>query len=279
MTIYTSKVQDFFNENPSSFEVFRGILADDKKFKDFNGSVLVYEHMNPMIDWSFNKIRYEVDASSLTKDEALFYIKELSVFARYNAQFLKCAADKTRDYVVELAHEFERNFLEEGGERGHIPSHFVLYSSALLKDLDILVNGHLPCSSTQTLVNLFHVLVNSHCPSTICGAYYSTEGVAIDETEILRDITNQYGNIHKGKTGKELVNLDYYYCLHLDEEHEAARGINSVEKDHMEGIAKFICEYKTYNLELPRICDGFLQMMEGMTMWWTMLSSDKKKRL
>jgi len=210
--------------------------------------------------------------STLSARAARHYILELSVFARFNSQFLRRAATSVEGFVFELAHELRRNHLEEGGERGKLPAHYVVYSSALLKDLDLMVNGHVPSSPTQMLVFLHHVLVDSHCPSTICGAYYATEGVAIDETRLLQQITNRYGDLTLGKVGAELPHLHYYYALHLDQEHEAASHGVSVEQGHMEGIARFIRDYRTYNLELPQICDGFLQMLEAMAAWWTLLS-------
>lgn len=267
-----SKVQAFFREHPESREVFVGIITG--ALERYDGSELVDNHMNPMMHWIYDRIREEVSASTLSAGAALYYINELSVFARFNSQFLRRSAISVEGFVPELAHEFYRNHLEEGGERGKLPAHYVLYSSALLKDLDIMINGYVPSSSTQMLVFLHHVLVDSHSPSTICGAYYSTEGVAIDETLILQDITNRYGYLTRGKVGEELPNLNYYYTLHLDEEHEAASQDMSVEQGHMEGIARFIRNYQTYNLDLPQICDGFLQILEAMAAWWTFLSID-----
>jgi hypothetical protein len=266
----TSKVHAYFNAHPGSRRVFAGIISGD--LKDFSGSELVDAHMNPMIDWIFARIREEVDAPQLSAGAALHFINELSVFARFNSQFLRRAASSVEGHVFELAHEFRRNHLEEGGERGKLPAHYVLYSAALLRDLDIMVNGFVPGPSTQMLVFLHHVLVDSHSPSTICGAYYATEGVAIDETKLLRDITNRYGQLTRGLSGRDLPNLDYYYELHLNDEHHAASKHVSVERGHMEGIARFIRESGRFQLELPQLCDGFLQMLEAMAAWWTQLA-------
>ena len=76
------------------------------------------------------------------------------------------------------------------------------------------------------------------------------------------------------REGPGLPRLDYYYFLHLDEDHEAASvdGL-SVEAAHIEGIARFIRESELFNLNLPQIRDGFLQIMEGMAHWWTELTS------
>jgi hypothetical protein len=74
-----------------------------------------------------------------------------------------------------------------------------------------------------------------------------------------------------GRSGADLPNLGYYYDLHLDDEHEAASGGVSVETSHADGIGKFIRQSDIFNLKLPEICDGFLQIMEGMANWWTVL--------
>ncbi len=39
---------------------------------------------------------------------------------------------------------------EEGGERGQLPAHYILYTRALLADLGLLVNGHVPADETAT---------------------------------------------------------------------------------------------------------------------------------
>lgn len=104
------------------------------------------------------------------------YIEELSVFARYNAQFLKRAATTVEGFCPELAHELRRNHLEEGGERGKVPAHYVLYSNALLSDLGLLVNGHVPAPETHLLITLHQAMIDSHMPSSIAGSYYATRG-------------------------------------------------------------------------------------------------------
>ena len=214
-----------------------------------------------------------VDPGTLTRAQARMYIEELAVFARYNAQFLKLAADTVAGFSPELAHELRRNYLEEGGERGKVPAHYILYTNALLSDLGLLVNGHVPAAETATLVLLHQVLVNSHMPSIIAGGYYATEGVAIAETEILRDITDRYGQLTSGTSGNDLKALKYYYDLHLDDDHEAAQvdGL-SVEAAHIEGLAQFIRKSDLYGLDLPQATEGFLQIFNGMTHWWTQLA-------
>ncbi|MEU0222685.1 DUF3865 domain-containing protein, partial [Streptomyces sp. NPDC006265] len=192
---------------------------------------------------------------------------------RYNAQFLKAAATSVEGFCPELAHELRRNHLEEGGERGKVPAHYVLYTNALLSDLGLLVNGHVPATETETLVNLHQWMVGSHMPSFIAGAYYATEAVAIAETEILRDITNRYGELTIRRTGSELKALHYYYELHLDDEHEAAQvGGMSVEAAHIEGLARFIKESELFHIDLPQALDGWLTITEGMTHWWAQLA-------
>jgi hypothetical protein len=237
-----------------------------------DGSALVDDHLVPLMDWVFEQITQQISPEALTAAQALMFIEELSVFARYNSQFLRQAAVAVEGTCFELAHEFRRNHLEEGGERGKVPAHYVLYSTALLSDLGIMVNGHVPAPETQVLLTLHDLLVTSHSPSIICGGYYSTEGVAVNETILLRLITDRYGELVAGKSGAKLPALDYYYSLHLDDEHEAAsvEGL-SVEAAHIEGIAQFIRKNELYGLNLPQITDGFLQIMEGMTHWWTQL--------
>ncbi|BEL05755.1 hypothetical protein Q0Z83_039460 [Actinoplanes sichuanensis] len=221
----------------------------------------------------YRQIRDLVDPDTLTAAQARMYIAELAVFARYNAQFLRLAADTVAGFSPELAHELRRNYLEEGGERGKVPAHYILYTNALLKDLDLMVNGHVPAAETATLVLLHQVLVNSHMPSVIAGGYYATEGVAIAETEILRDITNRYGQLTRQSSGADLPALDYYYRLHLDDDHEAAQvGGLSVEAAHIEGLAQFIRKSDLYGFDLPQAVEGFLQILTAMTHWWTQLA-------
>ncbi|MGH3692395.1 MAG: DUF3865 domain-containing protein [Pseudonocardiaceae bacterium] len=264
-----SKVQAYLREFPETAACIQAVLQGEFP----SGDSLVDDHLVPMIDWVFERITEEVSPQTLTAAQAELFIKELSVFARYNSQFLHRAATSVEGACFELAHEFRRNHLEEGGERGKIPAHYVLYSTALLSDLGLLVNGHVPAQETQTLLLLHDLLVTSHSPSTICGGYYATEGVAINETVLLKEITDRYGELMIGASGSALKKLDFYYSLHLDEEHEAASvdGL-SVEAAHIEGIAKFIRQNRTFNLDLPQMCDGFLQIMGGMAQWWTELS-------
>ena len=238
-----------------------------------SGDDLVDKHLAPMIDAVYRQIRGLVNPGTLTQAQARMYIEELGVFARYNAQFLKLAADAVAGFSPELAHELRRNYLEEGGDRGKVPAHYILYTNALLADLGLLVNGHVPAAETVTLVVLHQVLVNSHMPSVIAGGYYATEGVAIAETEILRDITDRYGQLTSGTSGKDLKALKYYYDLHLDDDHEAAQvdGL-SVEAAHIEGLAQFIRKSDLYDLDLPQAVEGFLQIFNGMTHWWTQLA-------
>src|SRR5205814_4264935 len=118
---------------------------------------------------------------------------ELAVCARYTAPCRTRAADTAAGSSPEPPHQLRPNYPEAGGERGKVPAHYILYTTALLADLGLLVNGHVPAAETATLVLLHQVLVNSHMPSVIAGGYYATEGVAIAETEILREITDRYG--------------------------------------------------------------------------------------
>lgn len=238
-----------------------------------DGSMLVDDHLAPMMDWVFARITENIDPASLSASQVLMFIEELSVFARYNSQFLRQAAVSVEGTCFELAQEFRRNHLEEGGERGKVPAHYVLYSTALLNDLGIMVNGHVPAPETHVLLTLHDLLVTSHSPSTICGGYYATEGVAINETVLLKAITDRYGELTVGGSGSALKQLDYYYSLHLDDEHEAASvGGLSVEAAHIEGIAQFIRKSELFGLNLPQVCDGFLQIMEGMISWWAQLT-------
>lgn len=239
-----------------------------------SGDELVDKHLAPMIDTVYGQIRDLVDPATLTPDQARMYIAELAVFARYNAQFLRLAADTVAGYSPELAHELRRNYLEEGGERGKVPAHYILYTNALLSDLHLLVNGHVPAPETATLVLLHQVMVNSHMPSVIAGGYYATEAVAIAETEILRDVTDRYGQLTARGSGSDLPALDYYYGLHLDDGHAAAQvdGL-SVEAAHIEGLARFIRKNSLYGFELPQAVEGFLQIFTGMATWWTQLAN------
>ncbi|KFG71411.1 DUF3865 domain-containing protein [Streptomyces mutabilis] len=269
MTPDNSLVQAYLKAHPETQSAVNGTLLGNFT----SGTALVTAHMAPLVDWAYARIAEMVGAADLNERQARMYIEELSVFARYNAQYLKAAATAVEGYCPELAHELRRNHLEEGGERGKVPAHYVLYTNALLSDLGLLVNGHVPAPETETLVNLHQWMVGSHMPSHIAGAYYATEAVAIAETEILRDITNRYGELTIGRSGSELKALHYYYELHLDDEHEAAQvGGMSVEAAHIEGLARFIKESETFHIDLPQALDGWLTITEGMTHWWDQLA-------
>ncbi|MFC8944005.1 DUF3865 domain-containing protein [Streptomyces rochei] len=269
MTPDNSLVQAYLKAHPETQSAVNGTLLGNFT----SGTALVTAHLAPLVDWAYARIAEMVGAADLNERQARMYIEELSVFARYNAQFLKAAATAVEGYCPELAHELRRNHLEEGGERGKVPAHYVLYTNALLSDLGLLVNGHVPAPETETLVNLHQWMVGSHMPSHIAGAYYATEAVAIAETEILRDITNRYGELTIGRSGSELKALHYYYELHLDDEHEAAQvGGMSVEAAHIEGLARFIKESETFHIDLPQALDGWMTITEGMTHWWAQLA-------
>ncbi|MER0477266.1 DUF3865 domain-containing protein [Streptomyces sp. Edi2] len=269
MTPENSLAQAYLKAFPETRSAINGSLMGTFT----NGDVLVSRHLAPMVDWIYRKIADQVAAAKLTEAQARMYIEELSVFARYNAQYLKAAATNVEGFCPELAHELRRNHLEEGGERGKVPAHYVLYSNALLSDLGLLVNGHVPAPETALLVDMHQWMVGSHMPSLIAGAYYATEAVAIAETEILRDITNRYGELTIQKSGSDLKKLHYYYDLHLDDEHEAAQvdGL-SVEAAHIEGLARFIRESELFHIDLPQAVDGFLQILEAMAHWWAQLA-------
>ncbi|MFF2008542.1 hypothetical protein ACFVWY_05625 [Streptomyces sp. NPDC058195] len=72
------------------------------------------------------------------------------------------------------------------------------------------------------LLVLHERMVNSHPPSALVGGYCATEGVAITETEILRDTIGQYGELAIGASGGQLPKLDHHR-LHLDDDHGAAQ--------------------------------------------------------
>ena len=282
-----SKVDQYLENHQDVKIFFKSLIsgAVDDNLKD-TGNKLVDLYLNPMINEIYHKIRSEVSAENLTKDGASFYIKEISVFARYNSQFLLRASKTITGFCPELAHELMRNHLEEGGERGRLPAHYIVFSSALLKDLDLFVNGYVPqLSTTRTLIWLHDVLSNSHCPSTLLGMYYATEAVAIAETEQLNLITNRLGELLQKGKGKSLPNLSFYFGMHLDEHHSAATQDGmSVELGHQEGIAKFIRQYDLFNFKLPLVLDGFLQMLGILVDQWTELyltdkSHHKQKKM
>ncbi|GAA2969557.1 hypothetical protein GCM10010519_00880 [Streptomyces lactacystinicus] len=265
----TSLVEAYLAANPET----RGYIHATLQGTRNSGDDLVDKHLKPMIDAVYRQIRALVDPATLTVAQARMYIAELAVFARHNAQFLRLAADQVVGYCPALAHELDRNFLEEGGEPGKVPAHYILYTRALLADLGLLVNGHVPADETAKLVLQHQVLVNSHMTGLIAGGYYATEGVAVAETEILRDITDRYGELTTGTSGAQLTNLDYYYRLHLDEGHEAAQvGGMSVEEAHIEGLARFIRQSDLFHLDLPQALEGFLQIFNAMADWWTQLA-------
>ncbi|MFJ5588363.1 DUF3865 domain-containing protein [Streptomyces noursei] len=269
MTPDNSLIQAYLKANPETQSAINGTLLG----RFTSSKALVTAHLAPMVNWAYERIAEKVGAADLNERQARMYIEELAVFARYNAQFLKAAATAVEGYCPELAHELRRNHLEEGGERGKVPAHYVLYTNALLADLGLLVNGHVPAPETETLVNLHQWMVGSHMPSHIAGAYYATEAVAIAETQILRDITNRYGELTIGRSGSELKALHYYYDLHLDESHEAAQsGGMSVEAAHIEGLARFIKQSELFHINLPQALDGWLTISEGMTHWWAQLA-------
>ncbi len=262
-----SLVTDILQTNHQLKEAIAEALAG----RATNGDELVEQHLNPLIDAVFNSIRAALRPTELSLAQAELYITQLSVFARYNSQFLFRAAQSTESSCFELAHELRRNHLEEGGERGRLPAHYVLYTSALLNDLGIFVNGAIPVEETQTLLLLHDLLVESHSLGRICGGYYATEAVAIAETLLLQDITNRYGDVAYGRSGKSLSELAYYYDLHLDENHVYATGGMSVEASHAEGIGRFIRQCSTFGIDLADATDGFLQILEGMSHWWSSL--------
>jgi hypothetical protein len=269
MSAAISLVEEYLETHPETrTAVHCGLQSTFPSGKD-----LVERHLVPMIEWIYARIEQLVDPNNLTAAQAALYIGELSVFARHNAQFLKQAAASVDGFCPAFAHELYRNFLEEGGEPGKVPAHYVLYTNALLSDLGLLVNGRLALPETQALLQAHQLMVTSHMPSLICGGYYATEGVAIRETEILRDITDRYGELTGAGSGPELKALDYYYRLHLDEGHDAAavEGL-SVEAAHIEGIARFIKESETFHVDLPQALDGFLTILQAMAHWWTRLA-------
>lgn len=271
-----SKVEEFFESHPQTIRLFSEAIAERC---DVDGNLLVDMHFNPMIEWIYSRIRTEVSAEDLTNEEACFFIRELSVFARYNSQFLRRASRSVAQFCPELGHELMRNHLEEGGERGKLPAHFVIYSGALIKDLGLFVNGYVPqASSTRALIWMHDTIVNSHCPSTILGMYYATEAVATAETEELRRITNQLGRVKGRGSSVDLKNLDFYFRMHLDDNHQAASNGTAVETGHQEGIARFIRQHGLFHFEVPQIIDGFLQMLGPLVDQWTELCANVRDK-
>ncbi|MBY3220944.1 iron-containing redox enzyme family protein [Rhizobium laguerreae] len=264
-----SKVDLFFLSNPPVYQSLKRVISRELTI---TGDTLVDEFFTPMISWIYSEIEREVNAHAASAHRAEFMIKELSTFARVNSQFLKRASHSVEGFCPEFAHELMRNFLEEGGDRGNLPAHYVLYSGALIKDLDLFVNGYVPQAASSRLLLWMHdIVVTSHCPSTILGGYYATEAVATAETEELRRLTDRVGQLKAGKTGADLPNLDYYYRLHLDDTHEAATLGMAVEEGHQEGIASFIRNADRYGFLMPQIVDGFLQLVGPLVDQWTEL--------
>ena len=271
LDLYPRFVDEFLNTNLETASLFNEIISSGSKIVD--GDILVNEHFNPMVEWIYDRIEESVNARSLNVEQVKLFVGELSVFARYNSTFLLRAADTIRPFCSELAQELTRNYLEEGGERGKLPAHYVIFSGALIKDLNFRVNGWMPrARSTQTLLSMIDILSWSHCPSTILGMYYATEAVATRETEQIRKLTDQFGTLLNFGISKEMPNLDFYYDMHLDHEHEAASDGVAVETGHQEGIAHFIDNSDMFNFLQPQIVDGFLQMLYPFVDQWAEMS-------
>ena len=270
LSAYPRYVDEFLSAKPLTASLFDEIISSGRAV--VGGDVLVNEHFNPMVEWIYDRISESVNASSLEVDQVKLFIGELSVFARYNSTFLLRAADTMRAFCPELAQELTRNLLEEGGERGKLPAHYVIFTGALIKDLAFRVNGWMPrARSTQTLVSLIDILAWSNCPSTVLGMYYATEAVATRETEQLRELTNQFGTLRGLDIEQNLPHLDFYYDMHLDPEHDAASDGVAVETGHQEGIAYFVTNADTFNFLQPQIVDGFLQMLNPFVDQWSEL--------
>lgn len=269
---FDSLVERYLDSNTATGMLFNEIITRGSTVT--SGSSLVDEHIDPMIQSIYNEIEYLVGPGSLSEEEARLYIGELSVFARYNSTFLLRSADIVRPVCPELAQEFMRNYLEEAGERGKLPAHYVLFSGALASDLGFRVNGWMPrAQSTLSLTSLIDVLSWSHCPSTMLGMYYATEAVATAETLLLRSITDRLGHLLGRGTGDKLPRLNYYYRMHLDDSHEAATAGVAVEQGHQEGIAYFIRNHELFGFLQPQILDGFLQMLNPFVDQWVELAS------
>jgi len=268
---FPSLVDESLVQDSATRRVFEQAIILGKEV--VTGKSLIDEHFDPLIARLYKQISQRVDPEHLTADEACLYIGELSVFARYNSTLLLRAAETVRGFCPELAQELTRNFLEEGGERGKLPAHYVVFSGALISDLDFRVNGWMPrAASTRSLVSLIDVLAWSHCPSTILGMYYATEAVAIAETRLLRAITDRLGTVLGRGAGSALPRLHDYYRMHLDEEHAAANGKVAVEQGHQDGIARFIREAQLFGFLQPQVIDGFLQMLNPFVDQWVELS-------
>jgi len=262
-------VEQYLHDNPETRGYLHSVLLGNQQ----SGSALVDRHLAPMIDRIYTRIRDLVDPTILTAAQAKFFIEQLGVFARHNAQFLRTAGTTVEGACPALAQELRRNFLEEGGEPGKVPAHYILYSNALLSDLGLRINGCVPVPATVMLLVVHELMATSHMPGIIAGGYYATEGVAIAETELLREITNRYGALTSEATGADLKALHYYYQLHLDDGHDAAQvdGL-SVEAAHIEGLARFIRTSDLFHLDLPQVLEGFLQVLNAMAHWWVQLT-------
>lgn len=269
--LYPRFVDEYLDATPETASLFNEIFSAGRAI--VKGDVLVDEHLNPMVEWIYDRIFSCVNAKSLDVDQVKLFIGELSVFARYNSTFLLRSAEAVRGYCPEFAHELTRNFLEEGGEKGKLPAHYVIFTGALIQDLGFRVNGWMPrARSTQTLLSLIDILAWSSCPSTILGMYYATEAVATRETEQIRALTNSLGILLGRDVSKELPNLNFYYDMHLDPKHDAASNGIAVESGHKDGIAYFIRNAEEFNFFQPQIVDGFLQMLYPFSDQWAELA-------
>jgi len=271
ISAYPRLVDKCLIAKPETASLFDEIISSGHAV--VSGDVLINEHFNPMVEWIYDKISESVNAGTLDAEQVKLFIGEISIFARYNSTFLLRAADTVRFFCPELAQELTRNLLEEGGERGKLPSHYVIFTGALIKDLAFRVNGWMPrARATQTLLSLIDILAWSNCPSTILGMYYATEAVATRETEQLRVLTNRLGVLLNRDISTELPNLDFYYDMHLDPKHDAANNGVAVEAGHQEGIACFIKKAEMFNFLQPQIVDGFLQMIYPFSDQWAEIS-------
>ena len=269
---YPSLVDEALVQTTSTQQVFEQAIGHGHAV--VSGHDLITQHFDPLIERLYQQIWQRVEPDTLSAEEARLYIGELSVFARYNSTLLLRAADTVRGFCPELAQELTRNYLEEGGERGKLPAHYVVFSGALIADLGFRVNGWMPrATSTQSLVSLIDVLAWSHCPSTILGMYYATEAVAIAETRLLQAITDRLGQVLGRGQGADLPRLNDYYRMHLDEEHDAATDKVAVEQGHQDGIAHFIRQAQLFGFLQPQVIDGFLQMLNPFVDQWVELSA------
>ena len=236
---------------------------------------LVDDFFDPMIEWVYARIKAELSSDELPSELARLFICELSIFARYNSQFLWTSAEAVRSFCPELAHELFRNHLEEGGERGKLPAHYAIFSNALLADLKILIHSHVPVfKSTTDLVAFHSFMAASPNPSYVLGMYYATEGVAIAETRELRRLTDRYGDVEYGRSGTMLPLLDSYYRLHLDSSFfDGPQG--SVEQSHQDGIAHFVRNLYEYGFDRNATVAGFLQMLGLLAFQWSEFISIK----